>query len=144
MGLFDRLFRKPPVIADTPMGPFSRIYSKKNNHLWTHTGGSFDLTVRGTAEAPDPDQVAFCAKIPAKVETLDQALSRWFLDLFAEAELEPDFTAWQQRYTLVEATIQRIENGIPSWELTFEEKGSFHHFRLLLKDNQIMEFSMDT
>ncbi|BAV04889.1 hypothetical protein FLA_0889 [Filimonas lacunae] len=79
------------------------------------------------------------------MKKLDAAITAKFIELFTESNLTAEFTHWHQRFTLTAVAVEVIIKEKVSWSITFEDhQDSFAHFNLYIKDNKVIDLSIDT
>jgi hypothetical protein len=146
MGLFSNLFKsKSRLVLSTPLGNFTLVYSKRNRNIWTHNNGKFLLSIRGTDNEPDKEQLNFLANVDAEILKLDKKITDRFIAEFRETDLETDFTDWKQRFKVTAVGVMMIFQGEAYWNITFEDsKEPYAHFNLFIEGQKTTDFSIDT
>jgi hypothetical protein len=146
MNLLARLFgSRPEQTFNTDLGVFRLVHSKKDIHTWSCISNELSYACQGTTSEPDPEQLAFLKNATREISSLNPALTRKFRDELKEAELPAEFSTWEERFSLVGLEVMLISNGIPYWNVTFEDKKSPHaHFNLYMKGEEISDMSIDT
>jgi hypothetical protein len=146
MGFFSNLFKsKSRLVVSTPLGNFTLAYSKRNRNTWTNNDGKFLLSIRGTGNEPDKEQLNFLANVDVEIQKLDKKITNRFIAEFREAGLETDFTDWKQRFRVVAVGVMMIFQGEAYWNITFEDLKEPHaHFTLFIEGQKTTDFSIDT
>ena len=146
MGFFSNLFKsKSRLVVSTPLGSFTLAYSKRNRNTWTNNNGKFLLSIRGTDNKPDEEQLNFLSNMDEEIQKLDKKITHRFLEEFREADLETNFMDWKQRFRIVAVGVMTIFQGEAYWNITFEDLKEPHaHFTLFIEGQKTTDFSIDT
>jgi hypothetical protein len=118
MGFFSNFFKsKSRLVVSTPLGNFTLAYSKRNRNIWTNNNGKFLLSIRGTDNEPNKEQLNFLANVDAEIQKLDKKITNRFIAEFREADLETGFTDWKQRFQIEAVGVMMIFQGEAYWNI---------------------------
>ncbi|HYK46190.1 MAG TPA: hypothetical protein VEV83_13515 [Parafilimonas sp.] len=146
MGLFSFTHkREPERVVETSLGPFTLAYSKDNRNIWTNRTGRLAMSVRGTEFQPERAQLEFLENIDKKILDLNDEISSKFIQAFKEADMEIDFTTWQERFKLEEVQVLHVHGDDTHWNITFEDmKEPYAQFTLTIEGEKVTDFYIDT
>ena len=135
---------EPERVVETPLGPFTLAYSKDNRNIWTNRTGRLAMSVRGTESRPDAAQLEFLENIDAVIANVDGKISHKFIEEFKEADMEVDFSRWQERFKLVGVQVTQMLNNEAHWTITFEDlKEPYAQFTFTVEGDNLTDFYVD-
>ena len=145
MGLFSFKHKpEPERVVETPVGPFTLAYSKDNRNIWTNRTGRLAMSVRGTEFQPDRAQLEFLENIDAVIANVEEKISNKFIDEFKEADMEVDFSKWQERFKLEAVQVLHVHGDEAHWNITFEDiKEPYAQFTLTIEGEKVTDFYVD-
>lgn len=147
MGLFSNIFKSIPkkTFASEKLGNFKLVYSKRNKHLWTNDNSEIPLTVKGTEEYPNDEQISFLTNFKEEVFKLSEGITKKFKSEFREADINTSFKNWEERFKIVGASVMLIFENETYWNITFEDlEEPYTHFTLFIEGEKLTDFSIDT
>ena len=146
MGLFSRIFKsKQQKTVETQLGPFTLVYSKNGNNIWSNSSSELSLSVQGSDSEPASEQLDFLNNIQLEIANLSDRITKRFIDEFNEAEQEIDFRNWNERFKMVGIDVTMIFQGERFWNITFQDmKTPYAHFTLFIEGQKLTDFSIDT
>lgn len=146
MGLFSNLFkRKVSKVIETQLGLFTLLHTGKDKSTWSNNDTVYAVAVRGTEDGPYPDQLKFLENIKREIQQLREQITKKFWEEFREADIEIDFTNWEERFKMVALDVIAITAAGACWSITFEDlKQPYAHFNLFIEGQQLTGFSIDT
>ena len=145
MGLFSFTHKpEPERVVETPLGPFTLAYSKDNRNIWTNRTGRLAMSVRGTESRPDAAQLEFLENIDAVIANVDGKISHKFIEEFKEADMEVDFSRWQERFKLEAVQVLHVHGDEAHWNITFEDlKEPYAQFTFTVEGDNLTDFYVD-
>lgn len=146
MGLFSNIFKtKEKRVVETQLGTFTLVYSKRNKNTWSKSSNDITLSIQGTETEPDRAQLKFLESINDEIQKIDPKITKRFIQLFKEADLNVDFTTWRERFKMAAIDVMLIFEGEGYWNITFEDlKEPFTQFTLYIEGQRLTDFSIDT
>jgi hypothetical protein len=103
------------------------------------------MSVRGTEFQPERAQLEFLENIDKKILDLNDEISSKFIQAFKEADMEIDFTTWQERFKLEEVQVLHVHGDDTHWNITFEDmKEPYAQFTLTIEGEKVTDFYIDT
>ncbi|RYZ86516.1 MAG: hypothetical protein EOP04_13720 [Proteobacteria bacterium] len=143
MSLFSRLFgtKGKPTFQSNELGTFTLVYSKGGRNVWSGQLGELHLSCLGTEDQPYVEHLNTLRQVSSGISQMSPVITRQFHELFEEADLPADFSAWQDRFVLVGLEIQDPSNWIISFQDT---KENLAHYNLQFEDGLPADFSIDT
>jgi hypothetical protein len=145
MGLFSFKHKpEPERVVETPLGPFTLAYSKDNRNIWTNRTGRLAMSVRGTEFQPDRAQLKFLENIDKEILNLNERISNKFIEEFKEADMEADFSKWQERFKLEAVQVLHVHGDEAHWNITFEDlKEPYAQFTFTVEGDNLTDFYVD-
>jgi hypothetical protein len=146
MGLFSNIFKsKPKKIAETRLGSFTLMYCRKGKNIWSNTNSEVLMSVRGSENEPDNEQLNFLENIYSEIQKLDETITKRFIREFKDADIETNFSNWKERFKIVASEVMLIFQEETYWNITFEDlKEPYAHFTLYIEGQKTTDFSIDT
>ena len=145
MGLFSKFLKSTKAVVETESGVFTLVYSKGGKNIWSNSSTELTKSVKGTTSEPDIVQLAFIKNTDHEVEQLSEKLTHFFIAQFKEADVEANFSTWQERFKLISVDVEDIVNAQTYWTISFEDRLTpYAHFNLHLEGQEIKDMSMDT
>lgn len=148
MGLFSKIFgtKAKTITYDHPqLGVFTKMYSNGGRNLWNCSGRDISFTLRGSEYEPFEEHLEFLMKAEKEIEKLHSAISQRFIEEFEDADLEVQFSDWEEMFKIVAIEVEKIIQGKTFWIVTFEQLNEpFAHFNLHIEGQELKDFSIDT
>lgn len=147
MGIFSNLFKSKTgkTFASEKFGILTLVYSKGKKNLWTTDFNGLNITIQGTEEEPNAEQLKLLENLDNEIKKLDEKITKKFMEEFSEADLAVDFNHWKDRFEIVGVEIMLIFESEAYWNITFEDlKSPYAHFTLFIEGQRLTDFSIDT
>ncbi|MFC7346287.1 hypothetical protein ACFQO9_06065 [Chryseobacterium zhengzhouense] len=145
MGLFNFFKKEPEKTFQSNIGIFKLVKGKSAKRIWLNNEDSILFSVRGNENSPDLNHINFLENYSVELEKIDDKITKKFIDLFKEAELDIDFNHWKERFKINTITTFVIESENKFWEISFEDlKSPFYHFNLTVENEKLTDFSIDS
>jgi len=102
------------------------------------------MSVRGTEFQPNRAQLEFLENIDKKILDLNDAISNKFIQEFKEADMEIDFSKWQERFKLEAVQVLHVHGDEAHWNITFEDtKEPYAQLTLTVEGERVTDFYID-
>ncbi|WP_312075571.1 hypothetical protein [Chryseobacterium sp.] len=145
MGLFNFFKKEPEKTFQSNIGIFKLVKGKSAQRIWLNKEDSILFSVTGNENNPDLDHINFLENHSVELEKIDDKITKKFIDLFKEAELDINFKHWKERFKINTITTFVIEPENNFWEISFEDlKSPFYHFNLTVENGSLTDFSIDS